>query len=642
MGATRKALLGLPGRERGIVPLAFLARSGQIAHARRNHMHVRNDRVALFQMKFVALRILDGIDGDRRDRRLVIRANSRPDVAVAQVHIGAVIGVIKHQTAFCGVVDNRVDALRLKLRNVHPAERAAPLRVLVVALLGGRNVVLQVVVYHDIARAGFFGVLHAQAVGIAAALVNVARVILPQARIEVAVVVHGNALQQTGDSGGIDDQRRIAIRIREAVRVAIGVKIGHQVLDARRRKLRVIVVACQGVIRLARVVFNRSQLVVSRFKRNDVVHRVAVVNKRGPSVFRIERKGYFVAIARKTRGSVSFKSRFRRQLRLHHQHRAPTALVVFDGLDACDGVIRAQRHRIREHLNAHGKQVIERTLSLRLENARCNRLVVRVQVGQVGLLADRCGVVDVDARFARIGFIRRFFLLGDRKGGPVELVGTDRGHVRKSGAVLALCFKRYLVARLRRRLVAVCIQFFYLAFYSIRRLERHRRFCRKEDAVAHRRQLDLVIDGARRECDRGIRHTRTVFRGGLQGAARPIQGCGAHPVATFGLAIHVKDGDVRRIVIPDVPVGAALNRLRVSLVARIAVPRLRELLVKKHRGLVDADGFELEAGSGQLFLIEIEMRLIVYQAQGNRPLVIGIGIVRVTRRFGRGGHRERF
>ena len=96
MGAARKALLGLPGSERGVVPLAFLARGCQIAHTRRDHMHIRHDRVVLFKMEVVALRVLGGVDGDRRDRRFVIRANGGPDGGVAQIHIGAVVGVIKH------------------------------------------------------------------------------------------------------------------------------------------------------------------------------------------------------------------------------------------------------------------------------------------------------------------------------------------------------------------------------------------------------------------------------------------------------------------------------------------------------------------------------------------------------------------
>ena len=153
-----------------------------------------------------------------------------------------------------------------------------------------------------------------------------------QARIEVAIVVHGNALQQTGDSCGVDDQLRVAVRIREAVRVAIGVEVGHQVLDACRRKLRVVVVARQGVIRLARVVLNGSELVVSRFERDDVVQVDAVIGKRCPSVFRIEGQRDLVTVAGKAPDAAPFERRLGRELRLHDQHRAPAALIVLDSL----------------------------------------------------------------------------------------------------------------------------------------------------------------------------------------------------------------------------------------------------------------------------------------------------------------------
>ena len=85
-----------------------------------------------------------------------------------------------------------------------------------------------------------------------------------------------------------------------------------------------------------------------------------------------------------------------------------------------------------------------------------------------------------------------------------------------------------------------------------------------------------------------------------------------------------------------------MNRLRSKRASRIARSRLRELLIEKHRGLVYANGFEFEVVSGQSFVVEVEVRLVVHQAQVDRSLVVRIGVVRVPRRVGRAGHGERF
>ena len=407
MGAAGETGLALPLSKVGIEPLAV--RGGillKVLDLGRPHANRKRRRIALAHHKVAAVGLFGGVHGNRGHviETPRIRFCRRPDGAILEVGLSLLaLGiecklVCRHRR----IVHMRIGTRTLKSTHVHTQQVALPhdiARIGLVSLDGLARRVERIdrIEEADVLGTRVVGVVERDAVAVHAVLKDVASAVLVEARAPRALVV------------GIDLLVELRHRPRQVVEldryagiyerrvIALGIKVGHGILDALDRVLGRLVVTRKRVVRLALVAGDGAPAGLRAFVGNVVDERGSIVTLGVERVDGVERQRDFIAVA--VVGLVAGAPpaailRIGGNARFHRHERTPSALIVALEAHALHRVVAIEFDGAQPGLNALGQQIVEGAGRIGRKDARRRGLVVVGKGREVGLLVHISRVVE--------------------------------------------------------------------------------------------------------------------------------------------------------------------------------------------------------------------------------------------------------
>ena len=407
MGAAGETGLALPLCKVGIEPPTV--RGGillKVLDLGRPHANRKRRRIALVHHKVAAVGLFGSVHGNRGHviEAPLIRFRRRPDGAILEVGLSLLaLGiecklVCRHRR----IIHMRIGTRTLESAHVHTQQVALPHDIACIGLVSLDGLARRVeridrIEEADVLGARVVGIVERDAIAVHAVLKDVASTVLVEARAPRALVVGIDLLVELCHRPRqvIELDRYASVHERRVI--ALGVEIGHGILDALDRGLGRLVVARKRVIGLALVAGDGAPAGLSALIGDIVDERGAVVTLGIKRVHSVEGERDLVAVA--VIGLVACVHRaavlgIGGYTRLHRHERTTGALVVALETHALHRVVAIELNGAEPRLHALGQQVIECAGSVGCKDARRSSLVVVRKVRKVGLLVHVGRVVD--------------------------------------------------------------------------------------------------------------------------------------------------------------------------------------------------------------------------------------------------------
>ena len=392
--------------------------------------------------------------------------------------------------------------------------------------------------------------------------------------------------------------------------IALGVKVGHGILDALDRILGRLVVARKRVVGLALVAGDGTPAGLRAFVGNVVDERGSIVALGVERVDGVERQRDFIAIALVglvTGAPAAAVLRIGGNASFHRHERTPGAPIVALEAHTLHRVVAIELDGAQFGLNALGQQIIEGAGRIGRKDARRRGLVVVGKGREVGLLVHIGRVVERGCLPVLVGIVFHALVHADARCRACQVIVSALGATfHDEVAVEVVVVRLGSVAQNRLGRIGVLKELVHACTDALRGLKAHVGVHDIGDARRLGAQAGLDIGHAgvlgKQQSRSVCAHTRTILRlhGNCTGTV--ADGAVAHPVvALLGTGFHrTPDLDIglfgvipsNHIAVVARPDAAIANSTVGTLV--IAITRLRVALVAIDRGLVDAHALKLK------------------------------------------------
>ena len=637
MGAAGETGLALFLCKVGIEPLAV--RGGillKVLDLGRTHANRKRRRIALVHHKVAAVGLFGGVHGNRGHviETPLIRFRRRPDGAILEVGLSLLaLGiecklVCRHRR----IVHMRIGARTLEGAHVHTQQAALPhdiARIGLVSLHGLARRVERIdcIEEADVLGTRVVGVVERDAVAVHAVLKDVASAVLVEARAPRALVV------------GIDLLVELRHRPRQVVEldryagiyerrvIALGIKVGHGILDALDRILGRLVVARKRVVGLALVASDGTPAGLRAFVGNVVDERGSIVALGVERVDGVERQRDYIAVAvvgLVTGAPPAAILRIGGNARFHRHERTPGALIVALEAHALHRVVAIELDGAQLGLNALGQQIVEGAGRIGRKDARRRGLVVVGKGREVGLLVHVGRVVERGCLPVLVGIVFHALVHADAGSRACQVIVSALGATFHDEVVVEVVVVRLgSVAQDRLGRIGVLKELVHARTDALRGLKAHVGVHGIGDARRLGAQAGLDIGHAgvlgEQQSRSVCTHTRTILRLRGNHTGTVADGAVAHPVvALLGTGFYrAPDLDiglfgviaVHHIAVVARPDAAIVNSTVGVLV--IAITRLRVALVAVDRGLVDAHALKLKVVRREVVVGMVEAHRVI-------------------------------
>ena len=440
MGAAGETGLALPLCQVGIEPLAV--RGGillKVLDLGCPHANRKRRRIALVHHKVAAVGLFGGVHGNRGHviEAPLIRFRRRPDGTILKVGLSLLaLGiecklVCRHRR----IIHMRIGTRTLESAHVHTQQVALPHDIACIGLVSLDGLARRVERIDCIEEANVLGtrvvrVIERDAIAVYAVLKDVASTVLVEARAPRTLVV------------GIDLLVELRHRPRQVVEldryagiyerrvIALGIKVGHGILDALDRILGRLVVARKRIVGLALVAGDGTPAGFRAFVGNVVDERGSIVALGVERVDGVERQRDFIAVAvvgLVTGAPAAAILRIGGNARFHRHERTPGAFIVALEAHALHRVVAIELDGAKLGLNALGQQIVEGTGRIWRKDARRRGLVVVGKGREVCLLVHIGRVVERGRLTVLVGIVFHALVHADAGSRACQVIVSTLG-----------------------------------------------------------------------------------------------------------------------------------------------------------------------------------------------------------------------
>ena len=637
MGAAGETGLALPLCKVGIEPPTV--RGGillKVFDLERPHANRKRRRIALVHHKVAAVGLFGGVHGNRGHviEAPLIRFRRRPNGAILEVGLSLLaLGiecklVCRHRR----IIHMRIGTRTLESAHVHTQQVTLPHDIACIGLVSLNGLARRVERIDCIEEANVLGtrvvrVIERDAIAVYAVLKDVASTVLVEARAPRTLVV------------GIDLLVELCHRPRQMVEldryagiyerrvIALGIKVGHGILDALDRILGRLVVARKRIVGLALVAGDGTPAGFRAFVGNVVDERGSIVALGVERVDGVERQRDFIAVAvvgLVTGAPPAAILRIGGNASFHRHERTPGALIVALEAHALHRVVAIELDGAQFGLNALGQQIVEGAGRIGRKDARRRGLVVVGKGREVGLLVHIGRVVERGRLPVLVGIVFHALVHADAGSRTRQVIVSALGATFHDEVTVEVVVVRLgSVAQDRLGRIGVLKELVHARTDALRGLKAHVGVHDIGDARCLGAQAGLDIGHAgvlgEQQSRSVCAHTRTILRlhGNCTGTV--ADGTVAHPVvALLGTGFHRAPNldiglfgviAVHHIAVVARPDAAIANSTVGVLV--IAITRLRVALVAVDRGLVDAHGLKLKVVRREVVVGMVEAHRVI-------------------------------
>ncbi len=409
--------------------------------------------------------------------------------------------------------------------------------------------------------------------------------------------------------------------------IALGIKVGHGILDALDRILGRLVVARKRVVGLALVAGDGAPAGPRAFVGDVVDERGSIVALGVERVYGVELQRDFIAVAvvgLATGAPSAAILRIGGNARFHRHERTPGALIVALEAHALHRVVAIELDGAKLGLNALGQQIVEGAGRIGRKDTRRRGLVVVGKGREVGLLVHIGRVVERGRLPVLVGIVFHALVHADARCRTRQvIVGTLGAAFHDEAAVEVVVVRLSSVTQDRLGRTGVLKELVHACTDALRGLKAHVGAHGIGDARRLGAQTGLDIGHAGVPGEQQSRsvcaHARTVLR--LHGDCTGTVADGAvpHPVvALLGTGFHrAPDLDiglfgviaVHHIAVVARPDVAIANSTVGTLV--IAITRLCVALVAVDCWLVDAHTLKLKVVRREVVVGMVEAHRVI-------------------------------